>query len=245
MPLKIRLIRTGRRDAFYNMGLDQALLEGASGGGLPVLRLYGWEPPAVSIGYFQKISEVVNREACAERGVDIVRRASGGGAVFHQAEITYSVIFPPSRTLPSFESVCGAVMEGLAILGVSSRFKPVNDIYAGEKKISGNARIRRGDTLLQHGTVLLDTDPDLMTELLGVPPGRVTGLRAVLGRSVSFEEAEEALVEGFRRGLSLEYAGEPGGAAPVSGCFPAAEEEERARVLARERFASPEFTGRS
>ncbi|MDR1287298.1 MAG: lipoate--protein ligase family protein [Treponema sp.] len=245
MPLKIRLIRTGRADAFYNMGLDEALLESAREGGLPVLRFYGWEPPAVSIGYFQKISEVVNRGACAQRGVDIVRRLSGGGAVFHQAEVTYSVIFPPPCVLPPFELICGAVMEGLSILGVSSRFKPVNDIYTGEKKISGSAQIRRGDTLLQHGTVLLDTDPLLMRELLGVSASKVTGLRAVLDRPVSFEDAEEALAEGFRRRLSLEYAAETGGSSPVSLCSPTAEEDERARVLARERFASPGFINRS
>ncbi|MDR0601358.1 MAG: lipoate--protein ligase family protein, partial [Treponema sp.] len=119
MPVKIRLIRTRFGNAFYNMGLDEALFERVAGGGLPVLRFYGWEPAAVSIGYFQKIAEVVNREACVRRGVDVVRRSSGGGAVFHQAEVTYSVILPPLLVPFSFEAVCGAVMEGLSILGVS------------------------------------------------------------------------------------------------------------------------------
>ncbi|MDR0600861.1 MAG: lipoate--protein ligase family protein, partial [Treponema sp.] len=122
----------------------------------------------------------------------------------------------------------------------SSRFKPVNDIYTGEKKISGNAQIRRGDFFLQHGTVLLDTDPDLMSELLGVSGDRVTGLCAVLERPVSFDEAEEALVEGFRRHLSLEYTGDKGPDDSLS-----AEEDERARILARERFACPGFIDRS
>jgi lipoate-protein ligase A len=225
------------------MGLDEALLESAATGGLPVLRFYGWSPPAVSIGYFQKFLETVDIEACRARGVDVVRRISGGGAVFHQAEITYSIILPGADEAPSFERICRAVMEGLSILGIPSRFKPVNDIYSGDKKISGNARISRGGCLLQHGTVLLDTDPGLMFTLLKIPgekeafvrsaPERVTGASAVLGRAVSFEEAESALAEGFARSLSLDYKREE---------FP--EEDGRAHTLARERFAAPEFLNR-
>jgi lipoate-protein ligase A len=224
------------------MGLDEALLESASAGGLPALRFYGWNPPAVSIGYFQKLPETVDIAACRAHGVDVVRRISGGGAVFHQAEITYSIILSVTDGTPSFERICGAVMEGLAVLGISSRFRPVNDIYAGDKKISGNARISRGGRLLQHGTVLLDTDPGLMFTLLKIPGEkealvrsareRITGASAVLGRAVSFEEAESALAEGFARRLSLDYESEE---------FPA--EDERARTLAREHFAAPEFLG--
>jgi lipoate-protein ligase A len=225
------------------MGLDEALLESAAAGGLPALRFYGWNPPAVSIGYFQKLLETVDVAACRVHGVDVVRRISGGGAVFHQAEITYSIILPVPEEAPSFERICGAVMEGLAILGISSRFKPVNDIYTGDKKISGSARISRGGRLLQHGTVLLDTDPGLMFTLLKIPgekealvrsaQERVTGASAVLGRAVSFGEAESALAEGFARRLSLDYKSEE---------FPA--EDGRARTLAREHFAAPEFLGR-
>jgi lipoate-protein ligase A len=238
------------------MGLDEALLEGVSRTGKPCLRFYGWNPPAVSIGYFQRLEEMVDLEACKRRGVDTVRRISGGGTVFHRSEITYSLFLPLSHPLArdsitgSFRRICGGVIEGLLLLGLSAWFKPVNDVYAGNKKISGNAQMRKMDCLLQHGTVLLDNDADLMFDLIRLPPEkagdgdakkRVTSLRAELGKAVSFEEAEAALIEGFRRALSLDYGPppSPAGVSPVEG--PRPEEEERARILAAEKFASPAF----
>jgi lipoate-protein ligase A len=247
MPQEIRLLCTGFHEACYNMGLDESLLETVAAAGIPTLRFYGWNPAAVSLGYFQKLQEVIDSEACLQHGVDIVRRISGGGTVFHQNELTYSVILPLSLTGDSiegvFEKICGAVMKGLRILGAEPRFKPVNDIYAGDKKISGNAQIRRQNCVLQHGTVLLDTDPELMFTLLRIPPDkqkeeliksskeRITGLRSVLGRTVTFEETQAALKEGFRRTLDLVYI--------EGGC--SAAEEEKAQLLAREKFAADEF----
>jgi lipoate-protein ligase A len=243
-----RLLKTGFHNGFYNMALDEALLEEvARGNSLPVLRLYGWEPSAVSVGYFQGLEEEVNLEACKRRGVDVVRRISGGGAVFHQAELTYSIIMPVAHPLSgaaidgSYERLSGGIIQALALLGVSSRFAPVNDILAGDRKISGNAQTRRMDCLLQHGTVLLDLDADLMFELLRVPSEkvkdklirdvkeRVTGLKALLGRPVPYEEAGQALAEGFRRALALDYTS--------AELRPA--EEARAKILAAEKFAAP------
>lgn len=251
-PHRIRLLSTSFHDGYYNMGLDEALLEGASRTGKPCLRFYGWNPPAVSVGYFQRLEETVNLEACKRRGVDTVRRVSGGGTVFHRSEITYSIFLPLAHPLArdsipeSFRRICGGVMEGLLILGLSSWFKPVNDVYAGDKKISGNAQVRKTGCLLQHGTVLLDNDAGLMFDLIRPPPEkagagdvkkRITSLRAELGKPVSFAEAEAALIEGFRRALSLEY----GSPAPEA---PRPEEDERARILGTEKFASPAFLHR-
>ncbi|MDR1862657.1 MAG: lipoate--protein ligase family protein, partial [Treponema sp.] len=158
-----RLLRSGYHDCYYNMALDEALLEGvASGASLPALRFFGWKPPAVSLGYFQGLEEEVDLEACRRRGVDVVRRISGGGAVFHQAEITYSLIMPLSHPLAgatiteSYRVLCAGVAAGLGRLGVEAVFAPINDILAGGRKISGNAQTRRKGCLLQHGTVLLD-----------------------------------------------------------------------------------------
>jgi lipoate-protein ligase A len=263
------------------MGLDLAILEGVSrGDSPPVLRFYGWDPPAVSIGYFQGLEEEVDLQACKARGVELVRRVSGGGAVFHNAELTYSIIMPEGHPLAgrtiqeSYRSLCAGIVEGLAILGVAARFVPVNDIVAGGRggrKISGNAQTRRMGCILQHGTVLLDLDVDLMFELLRVPQektkgriiadvkSRVTSLRA-LGAAASFDEAAAALAEGFRRTLCLEFsAGDlpaerptvpgtqsaPGipAALPGTPVFrePSPAEDRRARELAEEKFASPQW----
>jgi lipoate-protein ligase A len=232
-----RLLKTGFHNAVYNMGLDEALLEAVSrGASPPVLRFYGWSPPAVSVGAFQEITEEVDLDACKAHGVDVVRRISGGGAVFHQAELTYSMVMPLTHPLAgstireSYETLCAGIIRGLGLLGVSSRFVPINDIIAGDRKISGNAQTRRKGCLLQHGTVLLDNDGDLMFELLRIPQekltdrgirearDRITSLKTFLGRPVPFAEAENALAEGFRQALSLEF---------TSGT-PTAEEDARA-----------------
>ncbi|MDR2741330.1 MAG: lipoate--protein ligase family protein [Treponema sp.] len=256
-PYPVRLLQTGFHDCYYNMGLDEALLESAAQGGfLPVLRCYGWEPQAVSVGYFQGLEEEVDLRACKDRGVDVTRRITGGGAVFHHAELTYSIILPASHPLAgesihdSYRILCGGVIRGLALLGLNARFAPINDILCGDRKISGNAQTRRKNTVLHHGTLLLDLDADLMFSLLRVPSekmkgrlvrdvkSRVTSLRDQ-GISARFDEAGAAMVEGFRQALDLEFAASlsapayPGGPDPV--------EDELARELAVKKFASPEW----
>ena len=90
---KWRLFDTGAHIGAYNMAVDEELLARAQAGEqVPVLRFYTWDPPAVSIGRFQKIEDAVNAEACKRRGIDIVRRITGGRAVLHYRELTYSVI---------------------------------------------------------------------------------------------------------------------------------------------------------
>ncbi|MDR0669972.1 MAG: lipoate--protein ligase family protein [Treponema sp.] len=230
------------------MALDEALLETVAAGAVPVLRFYGWSPPAVSIGYFQGIEEEVDLEACVRRGIDVVRRISGGGAVFHDAEITYSLIMPLDHPLAgtsimaSYGRLCSGITAGLGLLGIDAAFAPINDIVAGGKKVSGNAQTRRQGCVLQHGTVLLDSDPELMFELLKVPQEkmkgkliqdiklRVTGLYALLGRNISYVEARDVLARGFRDALSLDYVSGPAGPSPS--------EEARAGTLVREKFGS-------
>ncbi|MDR2629959.1 MAG: lipoate--protein ligase family protein [Spirochaetaceae bacterium] len=256
----IRLLKTGPGRAFYNMGLDEALLEAVSRGiSPPVLRLYGWNPPAVSVGYFQGLKEEIDLDACKRYGVDVVRRISGGGAVFHQAELTYSIVMPLTHPLAgstihgSYETLCAGIIRGLDLLGVPSRFVPINDIIAGGRKISGNAQTRRMGCLLQHGTVLLENDVALMFELLRVPSekikgkliqdvkDRITSLTALLGRPVPFAEAEDALAEGFRQVLSLEFIGTSQKSGREIPETPDAEEEKRAWELAVQKFSSPEW----
>jgi lipoate-protein ligase A len=252
---RFRLLDTAFHNGYYNMGLDEALLESVAAGSLPVLRLYGWSPPAVSVGYFQGLAEEVDLEASKRFGFDLVRRISGGGAVLHKSELTYSIIMKTDHPLAgkelkdSYRTLCGGLIGGLAVLGVEAVFSGINDILvaepsgAGGKKISGNAQTRRMGCLLQHGTVLLDNDVDIMFEVLKVPAEkikgklisevreRVTSLRSVLGREVPFEEAAAAFGRGFEEKLGLDY--ERADVLP--------EEDRRALVLAREKFSSGEW----
>jgi lipoate-protein ligase A len=247
-PYPFRLLETGHRNGYYNMGLDEALLESAADGALPCLRLYGWQPAAVSIGYFQGLLEEVNLESCKKHGVDVVRRISGGGAVFHQEELTYSIIMGEDHPLAeqdinqSYVRLCAAIVAGLRLMGINARFAPINDIIVGDRKISGNAQTRRRGCILQHGTILLDNNVNLMFDLLRVSSekmrgrliedvkSRVTSIKAQ-GVTVSFAEASAFLAEGFRCQLDLSFI--PGG--------PTAAEEARAGMLAAEKFGARDW----
>lgn len=224
-----RLIDMRIEDAPTQMAIDEAIAINRLKEGNPnTVRLYRWKPSAVSIGYFQSLEKEVNLEECSRLGVDVIRRITGGGAVFHDygGEITYSLVAPesdskmPRDILASYQVICGAIVEGLKELGVEAEFKPVNDISAGGKKISGNAQTRRHGVVLQHGTVLVDSDIRTMFKVLRVSDAkisdkmiqaveeRVTNVRRYLGREVGFTEARDALVSGFER--VFDVALEPG-----------------------------------
>lgn len=130
-----RIIPLQTHDAFTNMALDEACCEGvAAKKNLPTIRFYRWQPSAVSIGYFQSLNDEVATQKCKEAGVDIVRRRTGGGAVFHdyEGEITYSIIAPeglfPKGITESYHLICGWIVDSLNLLGVPTEFKPINDI---------------------------------------------------------------------------------------------------------------------
>ncbi len=247
MKHPFRVLQTGFDNAYLNMGLDEAILESvASGNTLPTLRLYGWKPSAISLGYFQGALEEVDTDACGRQGVDIVRRITGGGAVFHDAEVTYSIVIPeghalaPESILDSYALLCSGIVEGLKALRVEAAFSPINDIVADGRKISGNAQTRKKGCLLQHGTILLKVDVEKMFSLLKVPKEkalgkmiddvktRVTSLSALLGRDVGFEEASYALRKGFLSALGIEAVE----------AEPSRDELASARILALSKFST-------
>jgi lipoate---protein ligase len=225
--VKCRYIDSGTGEAYLNMGLDEAILAAVSGGeSPPTLRFYRWAPKAVSIGYFQSIREEVDLDSCFRDGVDVVRRITGGGAVFHDMELTYSFIAPqdavPDDILESYRFICGGLVAGLKRLGVKAQFAPLNDIVVGGRKVSGNAQTRRMGCVLQHGTVLLGVDVESMFTYLRVPSEkmrdkavsqvteRVTSMRQILKAETPYNKAAEAFKAGFAKALSLKLdAGRP------------------------------------
>jgi lipoate---protein ligase len=225
--MNCRFMDTGAHQAYWNMGLDEAVLERVSAGeSPPTLRFYSWKPAAVSIGYFQGVREEVDVDACFRDGVDVVRRITGGGAVYHDLELTYSFIASedkvPDDILGSYRFICSGLLAGFKGLGVKAEFAPLNDIMAGGRKISGNAQTRRMGCVLQHGTVLLGVDAGRMFTYLKVPPQktkdkaisdvreRVTSLDIVLKRQVPYVSAAAAFKSGFAEALKLKLsAGKP------------------------------------
>lgn len=218
-----RLLQTGFETASTNMAIDRAVIVANSQGKVPpTVRFYGWKPPAISIGYFQSLAEEVDLNNCRKLGVDYVRRITGGGAVFHEDELTYSIVVPeshpeiPKNIMESYGRICRALVKGLKHLGIESEYVPINDVVAGGRKISGSAQTRKSRTVLQHGTVIIDVDVDKMFSLLRVPDEkikdkliadvkqRVTSIKHLIGSEIGFDEAAVAMKKGFEEEFDVE-----------------------------------------
>lgn len=191
-----RYLDTGPASGADNMAMDEKLLaEAVKGSAAPVLRFYTWDPPAVSLGRFQDEATSVDLAACRKHGIDVVRRVTGGRAVLHRHELTYSVISPsdndlfPNDVLGTYKVLAAGLLAGLARLGVSAEMvSPTGDraemvkrnpkepscfsspswyeILANGRKIAGSAQRRLAGAFLQHGSILIEYDPVLEAEII-------------------------------------------------------------------------------
>ena len=181
MNQKWRILRYETHPASMNMAIDEAIAEMLSfNEASPTIRFYGWNPGAVSIGCFQNLEDEVDAERCKELGIDIVRRRTGGGAVYHdkEGEITYSVICPEAIVdkdiNAAYRQVCGWIVNGLKLVGIIAEFRPINDITVNGRKISGSAQTRRSGIFTQHGTILYRVDPEVMFSVLKIDQDKVS-----------------------------------------------------------------------
>ncbi len=218
----IRLILDGGRSAIENMAIDEAMLESRNDLGMSTLRLYTWEPSAVSLGYFQSLDNVLDLEFLETRGIDYIRRVTGGGTVYHdrKGEVTYSMVvterekYIPYEIVDSYRFLTAGIIKGIEKLGLRPEFAPINDIVLNGRKISGNAQTRRHGNILQHGTIICDVDPETMFSALKISDektkdklissiyDRVTSLKNE-GLDLSLEEVKLALAEGYAEALPL------------------------------------------
>lgn len=191
-----RLIVDGAADGFTNMAVDEAILEAyVAGEAPPTLRFYRWQPPCLSIGYFQRAGREVDAEACQRLGVDWVRRPTGGRAILHDREVTYSVVAGEEDPLvsgsirESYRKISSALVAGLRRLGVPAEMAPAErrgpglgsaacfdapsdyEVTVDGRKVIGSAQVRRAGALLQHGAILLEVDVERQAEVLQPPPG--------------------------------------------------------------------------
>lgn len=159
-----------------NLALDEVLTQRVGRGERkPTLRFWGWAKKAVILGRFQSVRNEVNAEIAAGHDIDIVRRISGGGAMFVEPEgaITYSIYVPESFVqgmsfAESYEMFDGWVLDALGELGVNAWYAPLNDITSDGGKIGGAAQARRGGAVLHHTTMAYQMNTDLLTQVLRV-----------------------------------------------------------------------------
>jgi lipoate-protein ligase A len=199
----MRFVDLGTVTPEYSVCADKVLLNSRSS---DILMIYSRDRACISAGRFQKIEDTIDTEYAERNGISIVRRVSGGSCIYSDRDqVTYSLIVSKER-LPasrngSFASVCNAVVSGLKELGIDGIYKPVNDILVGGKKISGGAQARNRDTVLQHGSIILDIDDSVVTSVLKDARKRsydgLTSVRECLGHIPSREVISKAILSGF------------------------------------------------
>lgn len=217
---KCRILKLKSDKGARQMAFDEAILIARSQNLVPdTLRFFAWKPPAITIGFFQSLKQEIHVGKAKELEVDIIRRYTGGGAILHEHEITYSLIISETRVprdiAESYRYICSGVIAGLGLLGLTAEFRPINDITINSKKISGSAQTRKKGVVLQHGTVLIKTDVEKMFSLLQVPREKmkdkiiknakagVTSLSDELNRNFTPQELENYFVKGFAQALNL------------------------------------------
>ncbi|MGM5482671.1 MAG: lipoate--protein ligase family protein [Nanobdellota archaeon] len=208
-----RLVKSIETNGAMQMAIDEAILDARINNLVPnTLRFFTWKPKCLTIGYFQSLQKEVNMERAKD--IDIVRRYTGGGATLHDKELTYSFAVH-QRNVPgsiddSYKIICNLIVKGLEELGLKAEFKEINDILVNGKKISGSAQTRKEGVILQHGTILLDvnlkemfsylkvSDEKIKDKMIKSAEERVTSLNEQLGRKISLEKAEKAMLKGFK-----------------------------------------------
>ena len=260
-----RLLVTEPCDGATNMAIDEAVWRGRRAGtSAPTVRFFAWAPPTVSLGYGQPLDRHVDGEACRRLGVGIVRRPTGGSAIYHdgpERELTYSVVASTDDlggardVLDTYRWIGRALVAGLRALGAPVEMVAVTgggdptpafcfartgsyEIEIDARKVVGSAQRRHGRCFLQHGSVLLGVDAPCLRTLFPTtrdPLATLTTLEAALGHRPKFDDVAAALARAFEREHGLRL--QPDGLT--------ADETARAARLVDEKYATAEWLGES
>lgn len=243
MPVECRLLIDPPSDAAWNMACDEAMMQGLVEGKCPpTLRFYQWHPAAISLGYFQRIEKELDLDLCRRKGIQVVRRLTGGRAVLHAAEVTYSIVIRETdpgisdSVTQAYLFFSRAIVAGFSSLGITAELSPVMrtnrmavnaqsaacfdapssyEILVQSKKAVGSAQVRKNGVLLQHGSIVLEFQPDAVAELMRTDDlgqaellaselsKRAAGLNQLAGRTFEFAEVAAAMQQGFAEQCGL------------------------------------------
>ncbi|UCB46294.1 MAG: lipoate--protein ligase family protein [Spirochaetota bacterium] len=225
---QFRFIYSGERDSFTNMAMDEAILIGLQKGvSLPLLRIYKWNPPTITIGYFQKADDI-DFERSKNDNIGIVRRLTGGRAVLHWKELTYSILFSQEDFTPFtkkdiFEFIATCLVESLSVLGIESNIAEKTrgnlhsaDCFASpaqfeiestsQEKLIGSAQVIKEGAVLQHGSIPYAGSYENISKYLKSDtksPKSASFLSQIAGKNIGEDKLLSALREGFGRHLPL------------------------------------------
>ncbi|BAU27381.1 lipoate-protein ligase A [Aneurinibacillus soli] len=267
-----RFLDTGTNSPAVNMAIDEAVLTIHSEGKTkPSVRFYDWSPATVSIGYFQKAEKEIDLARVQKHGLGFVRRATGGRTVLHDKELTYSVVVSenhplmPSGVTDAYRIISQGLLEGFRLLGMqadlmnpeAAKFvEPSSaacfdapssyELVVEGRKVAGSAQTRQKGVVLQHGSILLDMDAELLFDIIRFPNERVrdrllqsfyekaVAINELRKQPVTLEDVKPAFREGFARGFAVELI--------EDGLTP--EELELAEQLAREKYGDADWNFR-
>ncbi|UCD15119.1 MAG: lipoate--protein ligase family protein [Candidatus Omnitrophota bacterium] len=230
MSEKWRLILNNKGDGYYNMAADEAISLNYASFKMPTLRIYGWERPFISLGYNQKIRDILKPGA----EIPFIRRITGGSSIFHHNELTYSItcslqdLSLPREVKKSYEKICGFLIRFYSMLGLGARFakdifETANlgqysdfcfsscqhyDLIIRRRKIGGNAQRRTKDIIFQHGSIpqLIDVAQVRKainnTELF---EDKITFLDALLNQKTDFKKLQFLLMESFKESFNIKF----------------------------------------
>lgn len=223
-----RLLPLVTRNAAMNMAIDEAILNARIAHQVPnTLRLYRWYPSALSIGKNQTPENEVYLDTAKQLGVDLIRRISGGGTVYHdfEGEVTYSVIaqvadLGTADVTTVYTKIYCAITDALRLLGVPADFssgdaKNCPNLTVAGKKISGSSQTISRGVVLQHGTILVNVDLPKMFQLLkfkdiscslaaDIGKRKITSIQNELCHKISPDTVANALVQGFKAILKIQ-----------------------------------------
>ena len=252
MPETWRLVDVEfRDDPFMNLAIEEAIPRTVGLGKAPNTVRFWHNSNTIVLGCFQSANLEVNLEACKELGTDIVRRFTGGGAVYHDSgNLNYAIslkrghpLIPTNDLQLAFQRLSEGTVQGLRALGVNAEFQPINDIQVNGLKVSGAAGSIRWDAIFHHGCILVGSDLSILTRVLNVAQvkladkhvasvrKRVTTIRDELGRDVSTGEVKNSIAKGIEIAYNVRLQN-----GELSG-----EELALARELYNEKYSRPEW----
>ena len=267
-----RLIVSSPGRGAWNMALDEAILESVGkGDSLPTLRFYGWDPACLSIGYAQSITEI-DYEAIEQRLWDVVRRPTGGKAILHIDEFTYSVIASRAEpriagdVLHSYRDIAQALLMGLHLLGIPAISQPdyssggirpdtgpicfevpsKYEITVHHKKIIGSAQARKKAGILQHGSLPLIGDGLGIVHVLRFEPGqsREDALESLSKRATTASKELNRTVSWNEAARAFEIAFAQALNIRLIKASPTQWEENRAEILVLDKYNNESWTKR-
>jgi len=212
-------IDTGFRDPYFNMGFDEALMNFVEKTGKPVLRFFNFSPPSITIGFHQRVSEWII--SLGKKGYPFVRRPTGGRAVIHSGDMTYSLAFPQSdelvggSVLESYKKISQGFGKGFEILGLDVKLERKSGDRDSDlcfnspswyeftfkgKKIIGSAQVRRFGICLQQGTLAAKKPDNVFPHM----PGLIS-VEEALGKRISLEDIKKAVKKGFEEAFGITF----------------------------------------